>query len=413
MTVSFSYGKRDGALVYVGDLRQELERGRACDCCCPECARPLQAHLGNRKAWHFQHLARDLNCSPQPMTLLHAFVRDELAKRESLTIPGVLVPVEFDEVGRSWSRAVEIPAVTFSVVRAATELRVEDLQPDVVFDIDDNLRLAVEVRYSHGVDPEKQQKLHRHFSFAAELDVSDLPASGIGKADLERILREPQRWRWLVNGKVLFERGRLQEDIRWRHSNWKLKEPPHSAVLAQVPPTQKLKRAAGRLGWAKGQLQAIREKGVSSQAGAVWLGLQDKIDRVAIACAALGLEPTALPSIFQQQIQGKNVRAISHHAYSWQVVIFMKFGVGNKWFSAHDAAAWAAIAMPDRVDSDNLARSLNGFTRTAALLQTYFLDLVAQGFLKSNSATPLEARIFQPVFLKPAELRKALQGRPA
>lgn len=332
MTVSFSYGRRAGALVHISDLEQELERGLACDCQCPECGRPLQAHLGNRKAWHFQHQARDLNCNPQPMTLIHAFVRDELAKRKSLTIPQLSVPVQFEEVGHTWSDMVEIPASTFNTTRTRTEYRVEDVQPDVAFDTEDDLKLAVEVRYSHAVDIEKQTRLRRQFSRAVEFDVSDLPATGIGRAELEEILGEPQRWKWLVNGWVPFQQSKLQEDIRWRHSNWKLKEQPHSALQVNRPATQKLKKAAARLPWARAQLQFLRKENFDSQASAAWLGQQDKVDRVAIACAALGLEPTALPAPFQQQVQGKNVNALSHHPYSWQVVVFMKFGVGDKWF---------------------------------------------------------------------------------
>jgi hypothetical protein len=342
------------------------------------------------------------------MTLLHAFVRNELAKLKQLQIPAIRVPVEFEEVERLWSTEVEIPASSLAILSGETEYRAEDVQPDVYYRLDNDTNFALEVRYSHAVDEEKQQKLLRRFSRSAEFDVSDLPASGIGRAELDKLLAEPKRWKWLVNSQIFWEKNRLQKDIRWTHSHWNLKTRPNSRPEAVKSATTKLKKAQARLPWAKAELSRLRGAQVDAQASAIWLGGQDKVDRVAVACAALGLQPSALPVYFTQAVKGKNVTAMGHHPYSWQVIVFMKFGLGAERFSAHEAALWAATAMPDRIDTETGAESLNGFTQTAALLQTYFLDLEAQGLLLSDGSPALEGRTFVPRFKKAVELREFL-----
>jgi hypothetical protein len=395
-------------MVHVSELDRELERGLPCNCVCKDCGRALQAHLGSKKAWHFQHQAKDVNCNPQPMTLLHAFVRDELAKRTQLVIPAKKVPVEFEEIGQSWTANIHVPEETWNIVVAETERRFEMVQPDVYFELDTQAKIALEVRYTHAVDESKVGKLHRVVSMCVEFDVSDLPAAGIGKRELDILLEDPERWKWLINGRIRFETGILQEELRWTNSSWQLQAKPSALPKVAAKATFKLKKAESRLIWAKAQLARLKTEAVSSEQSKNWLGAQDKIDRVAIACAALGLRPSALPDFFSQTLEGKNAGAFGHHPYSWQVILFMKFGIGHSQFSAQTAGAWADLAMPDRTSSRSGSKSLNGFTRTAAVIQIYFLNLEAQGLLYSDKTNPLERRNFVPRFSAASELRAFL-----
>jgi hypothetical protein len=152
--------------------------------------------------------------------------------------------------------------------------------------------------------------------------------------------------------------------------------------------------------WARAQLQALKEKGVKGGDGARWLGQQDKVDRAALACAALGLGPTRLPPFLQQSLpNGHQPRlAFPHHPYSWQPLVFMKFCLGKKEFSAHEAAEWCVIAMPDRCGLEEGTKTLNGFTQTAAALHMYFLLLETQDLLRGVPASGREERRFKPLF---------------
>lgn len=412
MAVIFCYGRRDGQLVHVSDLDRELDRGLPCNCVCGDCGRALQAHLGAKKAWHFQHQAKDVNCNPQPMTLMHAFVRDQLAKRKQLVIPAKQVPVEFHEVGKTWNATVQVPAETWDIAIAEAERRFDEVQPDVYYELDTRVNVAVEVRYAHAVDGTKTRKLKQVVSMCAEFDVSDLPASGIGRSELEGLLSDTSRWTWLINGRIFSGTHKLMEELRWTHSKWLLDARPQAAPKLMTKAAIRLREAENRMPWARAQLAKLKAEKSDSTQSMQWLGAQDKVDRVAVACAALGLTPTVLPDYFTQFLGGKNVRAVSHHPYSWQVVLYMKFGIGHEPFNGPSASEWMRVAMPDRTELKNGSKSLNGFTRTAAALQFYFLNLEAQGLLGSDKTQPLENRTFKPRFTRTSELRAFFQEYP-
>lgn len=236
-----------------------------------------------------------------------------------------------------------------------------------------------------------------------------MPAEGIGKRDLDLLLAEPARWTWLIHGRIWHETLFLQEDLRWTNTNWRLHTQPSSEPKAAAKAPLKLKKAESRLPWARAQLAKLKSDAKPPEQSMHWLGAQDKIDRVAVACAALGLLPSALPVFFCQSLEGKNAGAFGHHPYSWQVVLFMKFGIGHHQFTSHTAGSWAEAAMPDRTSSRNDSKSMNGFTRTAAVVQIYFLNLEAQGLLDSDKTQPLENRTFKPRFGRTGELRAFLQ----
>lgn len=409
MPASFAYGRRDGRLVHIGDLH-ERDRGLACGCMCPDCGRPLQAHLGKKQAWHFQHHVEEASCNPQPMTVLHAFVRDELASRATLKIPEVRVFRELlivDEIVPTW---VPVIGQSFDFKSARAELRGDGVQPDVVYERRGGGTLALEVRYTHAVDEEKRERLERNYSQAVEFNVSDLPAEGIGRDELEKLLEEDWRWTWLHNWNVLHAELRVVQTLKWAKETWRpgidFAKTPESR-----PASQKLRLAAKRMSWAEEAVASLKKDRRGRDAATEWLGTQNNVDRIAIACSALGLDPTKLPSFMQQLLPPDRPRgAFEHHPYSWQPLVFMKFCVGSREFSAHEAAEWCVMAMPDRCELEVGTQSLNGFTRTAAALQLYFLQLEAQGLLIGQQFATRDVRKFKPTFATPKDLQIFLQG---
>ena len=122
-----------------------------------------------------------------------------------------------------------------------------------------------------------------------------------------------------------------------------------------------------------------------------------------MSCAYLGLPPEALPEHFNQRLEGRCAGPFQHHAYSWQVVVFMKFGIGKQSFNASVVTDWAVAAMPDRVGEVDGVTSLNGFTRIAAVLHIYLRNLAAQGLLVAEGGPQPETVQFRPRFAKRAE----------
>lgn len=333
------------------------------------------------------------------MTLLHAFVRDELATRKHLVIPAKSILTDLYVLGDLIPTHVHVPQVTLGFVSARAEARGDGVQPDVVFTQENESLAALEVRYSHAVDPEKREKLRRSYALGLEFDVSDLPPQGISRDELEAVLKEAHRWTWLHSGYVMQAETMLRLRLEWAATHWhpssRFNEPP-----SVRPATQKLKAVARRLPWAEPALASIQHQDMSRVAAAEWLGAQSKTDRVAMACFVMGIDPRKLPPFMQQglPVSDKPAHTLAHHPYSWQPVVFMKFCIGRNELTSREAGRWCVTAMPDRCEHEDGTTSLNGFTRTAAALQLYFLQLEAQGFLRTTSGGPPEQRKFLPRF---------------
>jgi hypothetical protein len=257
--------------------------------------------MGTEKAWHFQHHVEDANCNPQPMTLLHAFVRDELARRSSLEIPDVAAYVEIEAAGENITGDVTLPAVSFRITSARTEARQGNVQPDVSFVSHDGLMVALEVRFTHAVDEAKVAALRASVSWAAEFDVSDLPGAGIRASDLDGFLAQPHRWKWLVSPQVTYARRMLVARHEWARTVIRAGTGIRSTPDVAHAPV-KLRRAQRHLQWARSALEELRGWVVHPEDAAGWLGEHDRFERVAVACAALRIEPTALPGFLTQRL---------------------------------------------------------------------------------------------------------------
>lgn len=383
-----------------------MERGRRCDCVCPECHRPLQAHMGETKAWHFQHDIDDASCNPQPMTLLHAFVRDRLAEKREVWLPGGSVQVTTEMLGRRWSERVDIADRMYRFSAGHAEVRVDDIQPDVVFTILDKWDLAVEVRKTHAVDGAKLARLQNSFKDAVEFDVSDLPGSGITEQELELALRERHRWKWLSWSERRWAEARLHAKVLWEQKDWRADIGYFANAMPYRPAAAaKLRQAQKRLAWARQEYAKMRSSNLSKQQRAKLLGSMDLTERIAVVCAAMGLEPERLPVHFTQRVQ----LGMERHPYAWQLPIFAAFGLGSKAFTSQEVLAWMALALPDCILAHPDERTRNGFNRTQAAAHSFLLQLEAQALLRSDGNTRAEVRVFRPVFGTKSEFLEHLE----
>ena len=395
MSAQFVYGRRAEKFIHVSELDPATERGLGCQCVCSECGGALQAHMGNAKAWHFQHHVENQNCNPQPMTLLHAFVRDKIAEKRELWLPSTTFSVAVDLFGKRWTEQVSIPDKVYAFAKGVTELRYRDVQPDVVFSADAYPSFAVEVRKTHAVDDVKKAALAQAYHDVVEFDVSDLPAEGITSEQLEIELRDRRRWIWINSVEKYRSTFRLTRRVNWEQQAWQPKIGDYR-TLQRYPreASSKLRDAQKRMTWARGELQRMRASQGSKMDGATHLGRLSLTDRVAVVCAVVGLEPTELPSHFTQRIS----LGLEHHPYSWQLPIFVAFGLKRKAFTSRDVEVWADTALPDCVLPFPDELSKNNFSRTRASIHNYLLQLESQGVLRSDKNPRHEQRNFHGAF---------------
>lgn len=384
------------------DLDPSRERGLACGCICVECGRDLVAHLGKVKAAHFQHATDDVICDPQPMTLLHAFARDYIARRQHLWLPGLVEDFSDDRWGSTWRERFETLDTNAAIRDGATEAQQGSFVPDVLLTLEGERKLAIEVKYSHAVDEEKSFKFRTHRLDCLEFDVSDLAPSLATTALLEQVLLERARWKWIWNA----ERDRawfsFLARVDWQGGTWRVDRSRIGQADMYMPrASDKLRIAQARLGWAKSAYDSFRQRSPrpSREETAQWLGTyatakQGTEDRFAIFCAAAGLEPTSLPVNFMQKIND----GFQKHVYAWQLGIFVTFGFRQEWFSSADVAAWVKAAMPECAARQPDWKNRNGFTRDGVAAHTYLLLLESQGLLLSDGHRELERRLFRAKF---------------
>ena len=86
---------------------EHAKRGKACNCFCIDCYRPLIARQGDKMAWSFAHAPESIDsddyreCNWKPETELHLSIKQHVARDMQLNLPdgdGAYFGVTFDEV---------------------------------------------------------------------------------------------------------------------------------------------------------------------------------------------------------------------------------------------------------------------------------------------------------------------------
>ncbi|MBY5385223.1 hypothetical protein [Rhizobium leguminosarum] len=145
---------------------RDAQRGKACDCVCPCCKRPLIARKGAINQHGFAHFAKDVkpSCSAAGETLLHKFAKEVLERHCYINRPEVVAQ---DDLGP----IVVAAAQRIDFDRVELERREGNVVPDVVCYLGEH-RLFVEFKVTHGIDEGKRLKLREHNVAVMEIDLS-------------------------------------------------------------------------------------------------------------------------------------------------------------------------------------------------------------------------------------------------
>lgn len=211
MEVLLSYGKLDGKIVHISEVR---ERGAACGCVCPACGGVLVAKLGKGidrggRRPHFAHMpGQECDTLHAQQTGLHLMAKEILAENNEIRLPGWKIEradVFPDDENKAAYPFVEIelPSTSFALCKyEAVEL--EKGFPGIVADAVITIRgraCAVEIAVTHFVDEEKTRKTEDLGLPMFEIDLEDM----IDETDRDRIadavLRYHYNRKWIYNPK--------------------------------------------------------------------------------------------------------------------------------------------------------------------------------------------------------------------
>ncbi len=187
-------------LVHITDV----ERGRNCNCVCPDCGFSLIAHKGSKNQPHFKH-AIDNQCKGE--SAIHFAAKQIIRERKRITLPGYNI----DRSGKKDSRGEWHSVEPKSVVKDGEIINFDSVQEEMVLhgmkaDIlaqKGSTPLIIEIFYRHKVEDQKRLKIFEANISAIEIDLSDLTPEDIKSWETFWLyINDVNRIRWLHNTKA-------------------------------------------------------------------------------------------------------------------------------------------------------------------------------------------------------------------
>ncbi len=403
------YGKLIDEIVHIEDV----DRGRACECTCLECGRPLVAKKGEKLSHHFAHDTDDVSCNPSPESLVHSYAKQQVGKLQELILPGFTVTAivestdgQMHELHRRYH-----PHYRLKVRSAEVEADLGNIQPDVLF-VTEYGRIAFEVFFRHQVPLEKIEKLkYHHYLSAIEIDLSDLPVDSSSHA-INQAISDVKRWNWLHNQHMTYIQGEMASMLA-RSTRIFVPEPVERIprIALRTLPSKKLAKADKLNFKAKRFIHELRQLSVEERVERV-LCLENEL-RIAIHCELIGITPTKLPLHLMQSINGQG--ALGVHPVVWQTGVYAKYCMAGGEFTAKEVEQWLRKTIKDKAFSSALSitQTTNGFSPVAEGIYHFLRNLSVQGLLfEIKGRKPWDSR-FKPLYETKEETLKALLSLPS
>ena len=204
------YGLRDGVLVSV----EEVERGLACNCTCPGCGHPLEAHKGDIRLPYFSHY-RGAECGVGYETALHLLAKEVLSEQKRLLLPTLYVCPD-RSVWREGTTINQVWVVhkwtRIDFTNVYVEAALGEIIPDVILEVQGQ-RLLVEIKVTHGVDEKKLGKIQELNLSTVEYDFS-AEDRAIDKQQLKHALIDQYQPRGFGGGRWVYNTKSAEAKIR-------------------------------------------------------------------------------------------------------------------------------------------------------------------------------------------------------
>lgn len=215
MTTQIPFGIRDQQILHIS----EVDRGRDCDCVCPDCGRPLVARKGFVREHHFAHDVDIHNdsCGGCSETLLHRYAKRVIGEAGYLVVPSFFACLPPPSQGEK----VKIPGGTlrFDRVEIEDHLVMGSRRIDVV-GYHPKGRLLIEVVVTHRVQGQKLKQVRAADESLLEIVLPRellFPTDTDGERSLRSsILDTTEYKRWIVHPEGARELQRLADEVHRR-----------------------------------------------------------------------------------------------------------------------------------------------------------------------------------------------------
>ena len=198
---TLTYGKnQDGRLVHVDDV----PRGMACNCTCPECGAKLESRQGKKNQHHFAH-DNGADCGKARMTALHMLAQQIIQEEKKIRTPWF--KGYCDEINKS--KEIYFESVSLEQRFKTTEI---NRRPDCVGIIkkgDNQYELWIEIKVKHAIDEEKKKDIERLGAICMEIDLSRLLTERYTEESVRKALFNVSDNKEWINYPQLFRKNEI------------------------------------------------------------------------------------------------------------------------------------------------------------------------------------------------------------
>ncbi len=191
---------KDNELVHVNDV----DRGKECNCVCPDCGSPLIASKGDKNQHHFKHAIIN-DCQGGFESAIHLAAKKMIRGKKNITLPQcIAIASARDSKGKNHTeqKTVRKNAESISFDTVDEEIELHDMRADLLAK-KENTPLIIEIFYRHKVDDQKIEKIKKANISAIEINLSNLTLEDVENWEaLWRCINDVQRIQWLHNAKA-------------------------------------------------------------------------------------------------------------------------------------------------------------------------------------------------------------------
>ena len=135
---------------------RDVERGKACQCCCASCGELLIARQGDVNAWHFAHQSGAM-CDGAAEGALHAAAKQIILNEKKMVVPALTCSVHHKLDDGREGEGIAIKAETvWNLENVLPEVTIKNIRPDIVAEVYGK-PVFIEIAVTHFVDEAKKQ----------------------------------------------------------------------------------------------------------------------------------------------------------------------------------------------------------------------------------------------------------------
>ena len=187
----------------------QVQRGKACNCICPSCNKPLIAKKGRDRKDHFAH---DINnsCQTGRETAIHLAAKQIILETKAVYLP----PIQIEGNSKRYGVVTFDEIILEKAIPSLTEQMI--IIPDITATLkrENNAKnLYIEIAVTHFSEEKKINALRNNKFSSIEIDLSSLyNENHVDFEVIENIIKNGEHTTWIYNQRDEIEKERIRRE---------------------------------------------------------------------------------------------------------------------------------------------------------------------------------------------------------